>query len=415
MAMEGRKAMNKTQLKAYAKLIARMGVNVQKGQVVFIHAQPDQPDFLCYLTQACYQAGASRVFCEISYEPLTKIHLRYAKEKVLGQVMPWELAKLEYRKENLPCMIYLLSEDPDGLRGADQEKLSRSTQMRYPIIKPYRDAMDNRYTWCIAAVPGEAWAKKLYPGLRKSVAVEKLWQAILSASRAQGDPIANWQAHNEDIARRCRLLNEMGIDRLHLQSANGTDLFVGFSPKARFLGGAEPTLQGVMFNANIPSEETYITPDRNRTQGVVYSTMPLSYRGQLIEDFFVRFSQGKAVEWGAKTNGELLEEMITMDEGAAYLGECALVPYDSPISQSGLLFYNTLFDENASCHLALGEGYTSSIEGYDTMTKADLREVGVNESMIHVDFMIGTRDLEISAHTRDGRVLPVFHRGNWAF
>lgn len=407
--------MKRAVLKEYAKLIAEVGVNVQKGQDVIIHAQPDQPEFLYFLTEACYRAGAANVYTEITYEPLMKLHLKYRSEEDLGKVLPWELERLKYRKEKLPCMIYLLSEDPDGLRGADQEKLSRSSQKRYPIIKPYRDAMDNRYQWCIAAVPGEAWARKLFPGLRKGAAIEKLWEAILSASRALEDPIGNWSEHNRFIADRCARLNAMGIDTLEFKSENGTDLRVGFHERARFMGGSEPTLSGISYNANIPSEETYATPDRERTEGIVYSTMPLSYRGQLIENFFVRFEKGKAVEWGAKTNGALLDEMLRMDEGAAYLGECALVPYDSPIRNSGLLFYNTLFDENASCHLALGEGYTNCIQGYETMEKADLKEIGVNESMIHVDFMIGSADLSIVAHTRDGKSVPVFEAGNWAF
>ncbi len=407
--------MKKNDLRQYARLIARMGVNVQKGQDVVLHAQPDQPEFLYLLTEECYRAGAANVYTEISYEPLMKLHLRYRSEEDLGRVLPWELEKLRYRKEKLPCMIYLLSEDPDGLKGADQEKLSRSSQKRYPILKPFRDAMENRYQWCIAAVPGAAWAKKLFPDLRKSAAMEKLWEAILTTSRATEDPLSNWREHNRFIADRCQRLNEMDLEYLEYKDALGTDLRVGFHPRARFLGGSEPTISGVFFNANIPSEEVYITPDKNKTEGIVYSTMPLSYRGQLIEDFFVRFEGGRAVEWGAKTNAALLDEMIRMDEGAACLGECALVPYDSPIRNSGLLFYNTLFDENASCHLALGEGYSNCIEGYETMKKADLQEIGVNESMIHVDFMIGSEDLEIVAVTRSGERIPVFCKGNWAF
>ena len=407
--------MKKTVLKNYAKLIATMGVNIQKGQDVLIHAQTDQPDFIYILTEECYKAGAANVFVEFCYDPLTKIHLKYRSEENMSKVMPWELEKLKYRAEKLPCTIYILSEDPDCLKGADQEKLSRASQKRFPIIKPFRDAMENRYQWCIAAVPGAQWAKKLFPELRTSAAVEKLWENILSASRALENPIENWKNHNSFIADRCNKLNSMGIKTLHITSSNGTDLKVGFSEKARFCGGSEPTVSGVKFNANIPSEETYVTPDRTKTCGKVVSTMPLSYRGQLIDGFWIRFEEGKAVEWDAQTNKELLDEMISMDEGSAYLGECALVPYDSPISKSGLLYYNTLFDENASCHLALGEGYSNCIDGYEKMEKADLKKIGVNESMIHVDFMFGTMDLNIQAECFDGKRVLIFDKGNWAF
>lgn len=407
--------MNKTTLRNYARLIARMGVNIQKGQDVMISAETDQPDFVCILTEECYKAGAKNVFVDFNYSPLTKISLRYRSLTELSKVAPWAIAKLEYRKDKLPCMIYLDSSDPDGLKGVNQEKMSKSARKRYPVIKPYRDAMENKYQWCIAAVPGEKWAKKLFPGLRKSVAMEKLWEAILSCARADGDPIANWTEHNAFIADRCEKLNSMNIEYLRYKSSNGTDFKVGLSEKAMFCGGSEPTLSGVSFNANIPCEETYVTPDKNTAEGVVYSTMPLSYRGQLIENFWFRFENGKAVEWGAEKNKELLDQMLSMDEGSAYLGEVALVPYDSPIQNSGILFYNTLFDENASCHLALGNGYTNCIRGFEKMEKADFAKIGVNESMIHVDFMVGAPDMDITAHTRDGKDVKVFRKGNWAF
>ena len=323
--------MKKSVLRNYAKLIATMGVNVQKGQDVIISADPDQPDFVMTLTEECYKAGARNVFVRMDYYPIEKIHLKYCSVDELSKVRPWEIAKLKYRKENLPCSIYLDSADPDALKGADQEKLSECSRRRYPVFKPYDVAMENKYQWCVASVPGEKWAKKLFPGLRKQAAVEKLWEAILTSSRAFGDPIENWKKHNAFVADRCEKLNAMNIKYLEYKSPNGTDLKVGFSEKALFCGGSEPTLSGVYFNANIPSEETYTTPDKFSTEGIVYSTMPLSYRGQLIEDFFVRFEKGKAVEWGAKKNAALLGEMIKMDKGSAYLGECALVPYDSPI------------------------------------------------------------------------------------
>lgn len=407
--------MKKTVLKKYAELIAKMGVNVQKGQPVMIIAQTDQPEFVSYVVKECYKLGASKVIVDFDYQPLTKLHVKYRSLKTLSTLEEWEIKRLEWRAANLPCMIYLLSEDPDGLDGIDQKKYSRASQAKYPIIKPFRDAMDNKYQWCIAAVPGKAWAKKMFPQERASAAVEKLWEAILYTSRATDDPIKAWQMHNADLETRCAFLNSLGIKSLHYTASNGTDLTVGLIEDGIFMGGGETTLSGIPFNANIPSEEVFISPMRGEAEGIVYSSRPLSYRGELIENFSVRFKNGKVSEVKAEKNEALLRELISMDEGASYLGECALVPYDSPIRNSGLTFYNTLFDENAACHLALGEGFTNTIRGYENYTKEQLHAKGINESMIHEDFMIGTEDLNITAHTRDGKTVSIFKNGNWAF
>ncbi|MBQ7060960.1 MAG: aminopeptidase, partial [Clostridia bacterium] len=281
--------------------------------------------------------------------------------------------------------------------------------------KPYMDQLENNHPWCIAAVPGAAWAKKLFPGLARGQAVEKLWEAILSASRVTEDPIAEWERHNNDLSDRCDYLNSLGIAELHYRGDNGTDLTVGMIPEARFVGGWDVSLQGIRFDSNIPTEECFISPMRGRAEGVVYATRPLSYQGELIEDFSIRFENGRAVEVRAGKNQALLEQMIAMDEGAAYLGECALVPVNSPISESGILFWDTLFDENASCHLALGMGFTNTIRGYENKTLDECREMGINDSMEHNDFMIGYDGLDIDAVTEDGKTVPVFRRGKWAF
>ena len=298
----------------------------------------------------------------------------------------------------------------------DQEKLSKAMQARYKVIKPIRDRMENKCQWCIAGVPGEKWAKKVFPDLPKGRAVEALWEAILTTSRVDDDPEAAWAAHNADLAARCDYLNSLGIESLHYTAKNGTDLTVGMIPEGIFAGGGEYTLgTNVYFNPNIPTEEIFTSPMRGKADGIVYATKPLSYRGELIEDFSVRFEDGKAVEVKARKGEALLQEMISMDEGAAYLGECALVPYESPISRSGILFWNTLFDENAACHLALGQGFTNCLADYDKYTLEEAHALGVNDSQIHVDFMIGSADLAITAHTRDGRDVPIFADGNWAF
>lgn len=407
--------MKKTVLRSYAKLIATTGINVQKGQEVFIQAELDQPEFVKMVVEECYRAGAKRVIVDWSYQPLNKIQIRWRSQKNLNTISDWEEARWKHYLEEIPCRIYLVSEDPDGLKGINMGKMAKAQQATYKVIKPYRDQIENKYQWCIAAVPGEVWAKKLFPKLSKHQAIEKLWEAILAASRVDEDPIAAWKAHNEDLANRCAYLNNLNIETLVYRSSNGTDFRVGMIPEAEFKGGGETSLQGIYFNPNIPSEEVFISPMRGVAEGIVYSTKPLSYQGQLIENFSVRFEGGKAVEVHAEKNEDLLKQLISMDEGAAYLGECALVPYDSPIQNSGLLFYETLFDENAACHLALGMGFADTIKDFDKYSLEECRKMGINDSMIHEDFMIGSEDLDIDAITRDGKTVPIFRNGNWAF
>ena len=402
-------------LRNYARLIARMGVNIQKGQEVIIYCQLDQPRFVELLVDECYKAGAGKVTVEFRHQPLYKLNVRHQTVSSLARVEEWEKARLQHYVDTLPCTISLISSDPDGLKGINQKKMAAADRKSWPIVKPYYDAMENRQQWCIAAVPGAAWAKKVFPGLRKSQAIEKLWEAIIFTSRATGDPIAAWEAHNRDLHDRCAYLNSLGIAELHYRGDNGTNLTVGMIPEGTFLGGQETTISGLPFDANIPSEECYTSPMRGKAEGIVYATKPLSYNGELIEDFWIRFEGGKAVEVHAGKNQALLEQMISMDEGSAYLGECALVPVDSPISESGLLFWETLFDENAACHLALGMGFTNTIRGFENRTLEECRSLGVNDSMEHNDFMIGYEGLDIDAVTRDGRTVPIFRRGKWAF
>ena len=407
--------MKKTVLREYAKLIVKCGLNVQKGQEVQVYADLDQPEFVKMVVEELYKAKAREVVVHFDYQPLQKIHTRYKSVKVLGEVKEWEKARQQHYCDVLPCRLFLLSEDPDGLKGVNTKKLAQARQLSYLILKPYIEKRENRHQWCIAAVPGVAWAKKVFPGLPKGKAMEKLWEAILACSRIDADPVKAWQTHNANLKARCEYLNNLGIDKLHFTADNGTDLTVGMIPEGRFCGGGDTSLQGVSFNPNIPTEECFITPKRGVAEGIVYASKPLSYQGQLIENFYIRFEGGKAVEAKAEKGEELLNTMIAMDEGAAYLGECALVPQNSPISQSGLLFYNTLFDENAACHLALGMGYSDTIADFEHKSLGECRALGVNDSMIHEDFMIGCDSMNIDAVTRDGKTVAIFRNGNWAF
>ena len=407
--------MKKTVLREYAKLIVRCGVNVQKGQEVVIHAGLDQPEFVQMVVEEAYKAKAKKVTVEWKYAPLEKIHVRYQSVTTMGNVTEWEKARQQHDCDVLPARIHLISDDPDGLKGMNMEKVAKARKLSYPVLKPYVDARNGKQQWCIAAVPGAAWAKKLFPGLSKHQAVEKLWEAILSASRVDADPVLAWEKHNADLAKRCEYLNGLGIRSLHYTADNGTDLTVGMIPQAQFCGGGETSLQGIFFNPNIPSEECFISPMRGKAEGIVYSSKPLSYQGQLIDRFSLRFENGKVVQAKAEQGEELLNTMLSMDEGAAYLGECALVPQKSPIAESGILFYNTLFDENASCHLAMGRGYTDTIRDCQNYTLEQCRDMGINDSMIHVDFMIGCDSMNIDAHCDGGKVVRIFEKGNWAF
>jgi len=408
--------MNKKRLQKYANLIARVGVNVQRGQEVLIRAELDQPEFVKMVVDECYKAGASKVSVDWTYQPLTRSDVRYCSKKVLGSLEDWVLKKWEHQADALPCKIYLLSEDPDGLSGINQKKYAEALASRSRLIKPIRDKMENRYQWCIAAVPGKAWAKKVFPDVRVNQAVELLWEAILKTSRVTDDPITAWDEHNSNLAKRCEYLNSLGIKELKYTASNGTNLTVGLLPEALFMAGGEETLgRGIYFNPNIPSEEVFTSPRRGAAEGIVYSSKPLSYDGQLIDNFSIRFEGGKVVEVKAEIGEEVLSELVKMDEGASYLGEVALVPYTSPIRETGILFYNTLFDENAACHLALGRGFTNTLKNYENYTEAEAHRLGINDSIIHEDFMIGTSDMTITAICEDGKQVKIFEGGEWAF
>lgn len=408
--------MNQQILQKYAELLVRCGLNVQKGQDVIIVADLDQPEFVAMCVEECYKAGAKKVVMDWSHQKITKLHYSYQTLESLSSLEEWQLEKWRWQAKTLPCKLYIESEDPDGLSGVDQEKVSKARQGWFPLIKPYREDMENKYQWCIAAVPGKAWAKKVFPTLPDETAVEALWTAILNTARAlDGEPLENWKNHNENLKKRYDYLNSLKLKSLHYESGNGTNFTVGLISGCSFLGGGEVTTGGNFFNPNIPSEEIFTSPKAGEAEGIVYATKPLSYQGQLIENFWVRFRNGRVSDVGAEKNEELLRKMISMDDGAAKLGECALIPFDSPINNTGILFYNTLFDENASCHLALGHGFSNLLEGFENLTTEECYARGINDSMIHVDFMIGAPDLSITGTTEDGKNVPIFRNGGWAF
>ena len=409
--------MKKTTLRKYAKLIAKTGGNVQKGQGVVLTASVDQYEFATMIAEECYRLGAKYVRIEWGHQPATKLAYRYQSLKTLSTVPKWQEEKFKDMSETLPVRIYLASDDPDGLKGINLEKMQKSRMATYPVIKPYIDAMENKYQWTIAAAPSAAWAKKVFPGMKKNQAVEELWKAILATVRVSddenNDPIVEWVKHNDNLRRRCEWLSSKKFDYVTYKSSNGTDFKCELIPQAHWCGGGETTKSGIFFNPNLPTEEVFTSPAKGKCEGKLVATKPLSYQGQLIENFWFRFEDGKVVEWDAEKGKEVLDRMLGMDEGAKMLGELALIPCNSPINNSGILYYETLFDENASCHVALGRGFNDTIDGYMEMSNEECQALGINDSMIHVDFMIGAPDMKITGY-KNGKATPIFVNGEWA-
>ncbi len=407
--------MKKTLKRKYANLLVRQGVNVQKGQPVVISADVEAADFVALLAEEAYRAGASNVRVEWSMTQLAKLAYRHMSIRKLCEVPEWRVEKAKYDAEQLPAMIHVICQDPDGLASCNAEKVSRASIASSKVLKPYRDAMDNKHQWLVCAIPGKAWAKKMFPNDRTSVAVEKLWDAILKTVLCDetNDAIEAWNVKNNNFREKSEWLNSKGFDYLHYSSKNGTNFTCELMKESVWCGGGENTLSGVYYNPNMPTEEIFTTPMKGKCHGRLVSTMPLSVRGVLIENFYIDFEDGKAVAWKAEKGEDALGKLLTTDEGSSMLGELALVPKDSPISESGLLYYNTLFDENASCHVAIGSGYTGCVKGFENMTLDEMYALGVNDSMIHVDFMIGADDLCITGY-KDGVATPIFVDGKWA-
>ena len=408
--------MNKTILRNYAKLIVKMGVNVQKGQDVIINASVDDNYFVKYVVEECYKAKARKVTVEWSSDDVARLHYKYQKAKTLGEVTDWRKAKLQHEVETLPARIYIESSDPDALNGLDQDKITEARRLSGPIIMEYREKMDNKYQWTICGIPGVKWAQKVFPNETKSNAMKKMWDAIIKTTRLEGNPIENWEKHNANLKEKYTILNDLKIKTLHYKASNGTDFSVSINPEMIFEGGDETTFGGVVYNPNMPTEECFTSPIKTSANGWVYASKPLSVMGKVVDKFAFKFENGKIVEVKAEKeeHKEVLEKLISLDEGARQLGEVALVPFDSPVNQTGLLFYNTLYDENACCHLAIGRAFEECIRDFKNKSEEEIKAIDLNKSMIHVDFMIGTADLNIVADTYDGKTVQIFKDCTWA-
>lgn len=408
--------MDQTLIRKYAELIVRSGIALKEGDNVVVSANVDQEEFVSILVEEAYKAGAHRVFTEWTSQKVSKASLINASEEALSEVSPMELASAKFRGEELPSFIWIDSDDPDGAKGVDSLKAARIRQAKYKVLGKYKEMSENKIAWCIAGAPAKEWAKKVFPEENEKEAMERLWGAILYTSRAlDGNGIENWEKHDINLKKCCDYLNSLHLKELHYSSSNGTDFTVGLIPGVIFMGGGEKTLDGRFFQPNIPSEEVFTSPKKGLAEGIVYAAKPLVYNGVLISNFWVKFHEGKAVDVHAETGEEALRSILTLDEGSAYLGECALVPFDSPINNTGLLFYNTLYDENAACHLALGRGFTELYPDFQNYSEEELRYFGINHSLSHVDFMIGSKDLNIVGTKENGEKVQIFENGNWAF
>ncbi|MCR5349824.1 MAG: aminopeptidase [Acholeplasmatales bacterium] len=408
--------MKKSVLKEYAKIIVKIGANVQKGQDVVITCNVDDNYFAKYLVEECYKAKARKVTMDFVSDEINRIKYKYEKEKDLAEFPNWLHERWKYYLDKLPARIYIDSSDPDSLSGLDQDKITNVRKITGPIIRSYRNQMDNKYQWVIAGIPGVKWARKVFPDLSPKKAMEKLWETILEVTRCNGDGVKNWEIHNKILKEKTDKLNELGIKKLIYKNSIGTDFTIELPKEMIFNSGSEVTYSGVVYNPNMPTEECFTSPNKNTANGIVYASKPLSVLGSVVSDFGFEFKNGKIIRVISDKENEksLLEKLISVDEGASYLGEVALVPFDSPINKSGVLFYSTLYDENAVCHLAIGESFTECIKDYQKLSEEEIKKIPLNKSAIHVDFMIGTEDLKIKAETYDGDIVTIFENGLFA-
>ena len=407
--------MNLRTMKKYAQAVVELGVNVKEGQYVVINSSIRQSKFVHCLVEECYKRKARFVKVEYSDDEVSKLTYKNVEEKTYIENTKQNLYRLRNYTKILPVQIYVEDSDPDVFKGIDISKAMKARIKTYPKVKKYRDMMENKYQWVIVAMPSKEWAKKVFPNDTPSVAFKKLEDAILKTTRIDNNAVNNWKEHIKELQEKSQILNELNLDYLEYKSSNGTDLKLKLIPNHQWISARENALgSNIDFTANMPTEEVFSMPSYDGVDGVVVSTKPLSLRGKLVEDFKVYFEKGRAYKVEARVGQEVLEELLSDDEGSRHLGEVALVPYNSPINESGILFFNTLFDENASCHLAFGAAFKNNIKGYETMTDEDFKKMKFNESMNHVDFMIGSKDLSIIGTKFDGTKVQIFKDGNWA-
>ncbi len=403
------------QMEKYAELLVRVGINIQNNQILVINSPIETAEFTRLLSVKAYEAGAREVVIRWNDEKATRIKYDMANDEIFDEAPAWITTLCNDYAEQDAAFLSISASDPEIMKGVDPKRMSRANKASSIALAAYRQRMmSNKNVWCVASIPTAAWAKKVFPNATEEVAIEQLWDAIFKSVRVdQADPVAAWQIHQKDLNQRLNFLNTANFKALRYKNALGTDLTVNLVPNHIWYGGGDAAPQGHIFFANMPTEEVFTMPDRFGANGKIYSSIPLNYNGNLIEEFWFEFKDGLVINYGAAKGVDVLKELLDTDEGAKRLGEVALVPYDSPISNQKILFFNTLYDENASCHFALGKAYPVNVKGGTAMDVETLKANGANDSLTHVDFMVGTSDLEITGIHQDGSEVPVFVKGNF--
>ncbi|MFD2445092.1 aminopeptidase [Bacillus sp. CGMCC 1.16607] len=410
--------MNDFQVKMekYAELAVKVGVNIQKGQTLVINGTLDAAEFVRLVVKKAYEVGAHNVIVNWNDDAVSRLKYELAPDEAFHEYPKWRAKELEDLADNNAAFMSIVSSSPDLLKGVNPERIGNFQKAAGGALKKYRQAMmSDKVSWTVVAAASPEWAAKIFPNEPKEQQVSFLWEAIFKATRSDlENPVEAWKNHDKSLYEKVGLLNEKRYHKLHYK-APGTDLTIELPEKHLWVGAGSTNAQGHEFMANMPTEEVFTVPLKTGVNGTVSSTKPLSYGGNIIDKFSITFENGRIVSFKAEQGEDILKRLVETDEGSHYLGEVALVPHQSPISQSNILFFNTLFDENASNHLAIGSAYAFCIEGGKQMTPEQLEENGLNESLTHVDFMIGSADMDIDGITADGKVEPLFRGGNWAF
>lgn len=404
-------------MQKYARLIIKTGINIQKNQILVVSTPIECAYFARTIAEIAYEEGAREVVMNWRDELSTKIRYVHAPDEIFDEYPNWQKEYYTSYANKGAAFLSISASDPELMKDVDPGRMSRANKVsRSALIEYSERLMSNKNTWCVVSIPTASWAKKVFPDLTEDKAIIRLWEAIFKSVRVDTDnPVTAWSEHKTVLKKNMDYLNKNQLQYLHLKNSIGTDLKVMLPKNHIWLGGSEYSADGVEFIANMPTEEIFTVPARKGVDGIVVSSMPLNYNGNLIEDFSITFKDGQIIDFQAKNGYETLKQLVKTDEGSRYLGEIALVPYDSPISNMNILFYNTLFDENASCHLAIGKAYPVCLKDSEAMSKDELKAAGVNDSLVHVDFMFGTADMKIEGMTASGEMIIIFENGNFAF
>jgi aminopeptidase len=405
------------QIDKYVELVIQKGINIQKGQILVISSPVEVYDFTRKLVKQAYELGASEVVVHWNDEVVGKYKYVYGAEDIFDTFPEWQKESMEYYRKKGAAFLSVYATDPDILKEVDKTRVARFQKAKSLALKEYyENVMGNSNQWCVISVPTQAWAKRVFPELSTEVAISEMWKLILKIVRADKEnPILEWENHLNTLKARMDYLNKKRFAKLIYRNSLGTNLEIGLPEGHKWISGGEKSKAGVEFVANIPTEEIFTMPHREKVNGVVVSSKPLIYGGSVIDKFTLTFKDGEVINYSAEIGEEILGKLLSMDENSKYLGEVALVEYDSPISKSERVFYNTLFDENASCHLAFGGAYPVCLENSEGQSEEELKERGMNNSLTHEDFMIGTEDMEIVGIDSEGRETTIMKNGNFVF